>query len=58
VFLPELRLIKSVQFLGPEVAGARECKHKRIESMILLLPEPLGPDMTLKPSKKGILCLF
>lgn len=25
-----------------------------MESMMLLLPEPFGPDMTLNPSKRGI----
>jgi hypothetical protein len=31
---------------------------KRIESMILLFPDPLGPEITVKPSKKGIFVFF
>ena len=46
------------EFFGTEVAGDGQCQHRRIESMILLLPDPFGPDITVNPSKNGIFVFF
>ena len=42
------------KLLSPEITRVERASTKRIESMMLLFPEPFGPDITVKPSKKGI----
>jgi len=43
-------LIKSVSFSARSVREPESARTKRIASIILLLPEPFGPEMTEKPS--------
>ena len=50
--------MRSVSFSARRLRELERASTKRMESMILLLPEPFGPDMTLNPSKKGIFVFF
>ena len=58
VFLPELRLIRSVSFSARRPRELERARAKSRLSMILLFPDPFGPDMTVKPSKNGIEVFF
>jgi hypothetical protein len=51
---PEFKLIKSVSFSARRLRELESARTKRMESIMLLLPDPLGPDITVNPSKKGI----
>ena len=54
VFFPVLTLMRSVSFSARSPRAPERARTKRMLSMMLLFPEPFGPDMTVNPSKKGI----
>lgn len=54
VFLPEFRLMRSVSRSALREREVERARTKRILSIILLFPEPFGPEITVKPGKKGI----
>jgi hypothetical protein len=50
-----MRAYKVEKLFSSERRDDDSPEANRILSIILLLPEPLGPDIRVNPSKKGIL---
>jgi hypothetical protein len=57
VFLPEFRLMRSVSFSARRVRDEERAREKRMASMIFDFPEPFGPEITVKCSRKGMVVL-
>ena len=54
VFFPDVVFMKSVIDSARRLREEDKERTNKTASMILLFPEPFGPDTTVYPSKKGI----
>ena len=50
-------LMRSVSFYARMVREVDKPRQNKMLSIMLLLPEPLGPEMVVKPFSKGITVL-